>query len=180
MVAARRRATIGAIAVGILQLGTPGGEPAIVTDMPAGPPTAPASTPPAAPPAAPTIASAAAPPAATTPARADDAARDEATARAGSTAKRETAGTGAAASSVPAPSALGKLAAGSAAEAGPAAGAQPRAPLPVADWIALIRKLRAEGRIDEAATELAAFRRAHQDGERLLPEDLRDWRPAEK
>ncbi len=51
------------------------------------------------------------------------------------------------------------------------------APLPVADWIALIRKLRAEGRSDDAARELAAFRKAYPDDLRLLPEDLRDWRP---
>lgn len=83
----------------------------------------------------------------------------------------------AAGSPAPAP---GRLAAGPAAEQGTAVRAQQGAPLPVADWIALIRKLRAEGRVDQAARELAAFRRAHPDHERLLPEDLRDWRPAEK
>jgi hypothetical protein len=55
-----------------------------------------------------------------------------------------------------------------------------RAPLPVAEWIALIRSLRAEGKADAAATELRAFRAAHADHERLLPPDLRDWRPPEK
>jgi hypothetical protein len=55
-----------------------------------------------------------------------------------------------------------------------------RAPLPVADWIALIRRLRAEGNTAEAARELAAFRSAHADHERLLPSDLRDWHPPEK
>jgi hypothetical protein len=50
--------------------------------------------------------------------------------------------------------------------------------LPVPDWIALIRKLRDENRLDEAAKELAAFRSAHPDHERLLPPDLRDWKPA--
>jgi hypothetical protein len=50
--------------------------------------------------------------------------------------------------------------------------------LPVPDWIALIRKLRDENKLDEAAKELAAFRSAHPDHERLLPPDLRDWKPA--
>jgi len=50
--------------------------------------------------------------------------------------------------------------------------------LPVPDWIALIRKLRDENRLNEAAKELAAFRSAHPDHERLLPPDLRDWKPA--
>lgn len=54
-----------------------------------------------------------------------------------------------------------------------------RAPLATADWIALIRRLRAEGRIDEAARELAAFRAAHPDHARELPPDLRDWRAAD-
>lgn len=50
--------------------------------------------------------------------------------------------------------------------------------LPVAEWIALIRRLRDEGRTDEAAKELAAFRDAYADHGRLLPPDLRDWKPA--
>jgi hypothetical protein len=50
--------------------------------------------------------------------------------------------------------------------------------LPVPDWIVLIRRLRDEGRTDEAAKELAAFREAYADHERLLPPDLRDWKPA--
>jgi len=58
--------------------------------------------------------------------------------------------------------------------------ARDRAPLPVADWIALIRRLRDEGKSDEAGKELAAFRAAHADHQRLLPPDLRDWRPPEK
>ena len=58
--------------------------------------------------------------------------------------------------------------------------AKDRKPLPVADWIALIRRLRAEGNQREAAKELAAFRATHPDHEKLLPPDLRDWRPAEK
>ncbi len=56
------------------------------------------------------------------------------------------------------------------------------APLSVPDWIALIRRLRAEGRTEEAAKEIAAFRAAHPDldPERLLAEDPRAARPAEK
>ena len=49
--------------------------------------------------------------------------------------------------------------------------------LPVPDWIALIRKLRDAGNTAEAVRELAAFRSAHPDHARLLPPDLRDWRP---
>jgi hypothetical protein len=62
----------------------------------------------------------------------------------------------------------------------PTTSASPGAPptLAVPDWVALIRKLRDEGRTDEAAKELAAFRAAHPDHERLLPPDLRDWKPA--
>jgi hypothetical protein len=55
-----------------------------------------------------------------------------------------------------------------------------RPPLPVADWIALIRRLRDEGNVSAAAAELAAFRAAHADHEKLLPPDLRDWRPPQK
>jgi hypothetical protein len=93
-------------------------------------------------------------------------------ARPDATARREMAG----GTTAPSPAA-GKLAAEPAVDAASAARAQQRPPLPVADWIALIRKLRAEGRVDEAARELAAFRRVHPDHLRLLPEDLRDWRP---
>jgi hypothetical protein len=75
---------------------------------------------------------------------------------------------------------LGKLSAGAAADAGTATRALQHAPLPVAEWLALIRKLRADGRVDDAARELAAFRLAHPDEARRLPDDLRDWRPAEK
>jgi len=73
------------------------------------------------------------------------------------------------------------MAAGSSAESGPdEARAKSRTPLPVPDWIALIRRLRTEGRDAEAAKEIAAFRAAHADHEKLLPPDLRDWRPLEK
>jgi hypothetical protein len=54
------------------------------------------------------------------------------------------------------------------------------AQLPAADWIALIRRLRDEGRNDEAAKELAAFRDAYPDHQQRLPPDLRDWRAPEK
>ena len=53
--------------------------------------------------------------------------------------------------------------------------AQPK--LAVADWIALIRRLRDEGKTEDAAKELTAFRAAYPDHEKLLPPDLRDWKP---
>jgi hypothetical protein len=53
--------------------------------------------------------------------------------------------------------------------------AQPRT---VGEWIRLIRRLKAEGRNDLAAKELAAFRNRYQDrADALLPADLRDARP---
>jgi len=58
--------------------------------------------------------------------------------------------------------------------------AQERAPLAVADWISLIRKLVTDGRDDDVALELKAFRFAHPDADTLLPPDLRDWRPASR
>ena len=51
-----------------------------------------------------------------------------------------------------------------------------RVALPVADWIALIRRLRDEGKIEQATKELTAFREAHANADQLLPPDLRDWR----
>lgn len=75
------------------------------------------------------------------------------------------------------PPPVGKTAAAGAAEQ---ARLKDRAPLPIPDWIALIRRLRDEGKTADAERELAAFRAAHADHERLLPPDLRDWRPAEK
>ncbi len=41
--------------------------------------------------------------------------------------------------------------------------------------IATMRRLRAEGRFDEAVKELAAFRAAHADADARLPPDLRAW-----
>jgi hypothetical protein len=85
------------------------------------------------------------------------------------------------ASGAAAPAPLAKMAAGPAADTGNSdARIKDRAPLPIADWIALIRRLRDEGNRAEAAKELAAFRAAHIDHEKLLPPDLRDWRPPEK
>ncbi len=79
------------------------------------------------------------------------------------------------------PTPLAKMPAGRGADAGAdEVSAKDRAPLPVADWIVLIRRLRDEGKPADAAKELAAFRRAHADHEKLLPPDLRDWRPPEK
>jgi hypothetical protein len=54
------------------------------------------------------------------------------------------------------------------------------AEMPVADWIALIRKLRDAGNTAEGVRELAAFRHVHPDHARLLPPDLRDWQPPGK
>jgi len=57
--------------------------------------------------------------------------------------------------------------------------AKERAAMPVADWIALMRRLRDEQRFDELAKELAAFRSLHADANTLLPPDLREAaRPA--
>jgi len=83
------------------------------------------------------------------------------------------------ASAQPAP--LAKMAAGRAADArADEARAKDRAPLPVPEWIALIRRLRDEGKSADAAKELAAFRAAHADHDKLLPSDLRDWRAPDK
>ena len=70
-----------------------------------------------------------------------------------------------------------KASAASQSERGVPTEARPR--LPVAEWVALIRRLRDEGRVDDAAKELAAFRAAYADHERRLPPDLRDWKPPE-
>jgi hypothetical protein len=51
-------------------------------------------------------------------------------------------------------------------------------PHTVDEWILLIRRLKAEGRNDLAAKELAAFRtRYQQRADALLPADLRDIKP---
>ena len=85
-------------------------------------------------------------------------------------------GTQESASTQPAP--LAKMAAGRTADArADEARAKDRGPLPVTEWIALIRRLRDEGKSADAAKELAAFRVAHADHEKLLPSDVRDWRP---
>ncbi len=84
-------------------------------------------------------------------------------------------------SAVARPTPLAKMAAGRAADAGAdEARVKDRGPLPVAEWIVLIRRLRDEGKSADAAKELAAFRAAHADHEKLLPPDLRNWRPREK
>jgi len=68
------------------------------------------------------------------------------------------------------PSALGKV------MPAPATGARTaeRAPLPVAEWIALIRKLRSEGRTAELTREVAAFRAAYPDQQHLLADEPSD------
>ena len=154
-------ATVAAIAVGVLQLttseqlGAPAPDKTVVTDMPA--PAAAAAPPPTG--------------------------QVATSALAGQiTAPAPSATAAAAAESVSArPAPLAKTAAGRAAESG--AGetrAKDQAPLPVVDWIALIRRLRDEGKSADAAKELAAFRAAHLDHEKLLPPDLRDWRPPDR
>jgi hypothetical protein len=81
-------------------------------------------------------------------------------------------------STAPRRAAVAKVSGGGAADNGAdRLRASERAALPVAEWVALIRRLRAEGKTADAARELAAFRVAHADHERLLPPDLRDWRP---
>ena len=79
------------------------------------------------------------------------------------------------------PAPLAKTAAGRATDSAlDEARTKDRAPLPVADWIALIRRLRDGGKSADAAKELAAFRAAYVDHEKLLPPDLRDWRPPQQ
>lgn len=56
--------------------------------------------------------------------------------------------------------------------------AKDAAPRPAAEWIKLIRRLRAEGKSAEAAKELAAFRAAYKErADALLPADLRETKP---
>ena len=94
--------------------------------------------------------------------------------------------TGAPVAQSPAPAPMRRLQSagapmGAAANAADASGgerAKVQPKLAVPDWIALIRKLRDEGRTDDAAKELAAFRAAYPNHEQLLPPDLRDWKPA--
>jgi hypothetical protein len=43
------------------------------------------------------------------------------------------------------------------------------------EFIARIRRMRSEGKMEEAAQELAAFRAAFADADARLPSDLREW-----
>jgi hypothetical protein len=43
------------------------------------------------------------------------------------------------------------------------------------EFVARIRRLRSEGKMEEAAQELAAFRTAFADADARLPSDLREW-----
>ncbi len=43
------------------------------------------------------------------------------------------------------------------------------------EFVARIRRLRSEGKMEEAAQELAAFRAAFADADARLPSDLREW-----
>jgi hypothetical protein len=56
--------------------------------------------------------------------------------------------------------------------------AKDAAPRPADEWIKLIRRLKSEGRNEEAAKELVAFRAAYKDrSDALLPADLREAKP---
>lgn len=81
-------------------------------------------------------------------------------------AARSPAGAGDAAGTLraPAPASLAKL----------SISTQAKARDPVA-WIARIRKLREDGRIEEAQMELREFRAAFGDAEHRLPPELRTW-----
>ncbi len=70
------------------------------------------------------------------------------------------------------PAALGKVMTAPGAGARADERARAAASLPLADWLALIRKLRAEGRTDELNREIAAFRAAHPDAEQQLVDTL--------
>ena len=205
-------ATIGAVAVGVLQVigpdagrDLPADGPAVVSDMPTYPavpkdatvqrePSAAAVAPSqvvpsqVAPPqggphkVAPAAVPAPSPP---PPAPAPAAPRDAAAMRdqvaepfpAGSAAPM--AGRAAELSAAPSPARQSAAAMAGAAKSERSAA---QAPLSVPDWIALIRRLRVEGRNEEATKEIAAFRAAHLDldPERLLAEGPRAARPAEK
>jgi hypothetical protein len=70
-----------------------------------------------------------------------------------------------------APTALAKVAADS-------ERAKDAAPRPADEWIKLIRRLKSEGRNEEATKELAAFRAAYKGrSDALLPADLREAKP---
>jgi hypothetical protein len=188
-------ATIGAVAVGVLQVigpdagrDLPAGGPAVVSDMPAEASAPSKSAAPVQPPA-PRVETAAAPPArpsspaerAATPAPARDAApmRDQVAEPFPAGSAAPMAKRAAELSAVPSPA---RPSAGAIAGAAKVERSAAPAPLSVSDWIALIRRLRSEGRDEEAAKEIAAFRAAHPDldPERLLAEDPRAARPAEK
>lgn len=173
-------ATIGAIAFGLLQLEPPGnGGPAVVSDMPA------------------TATQSARAPAATATnetslasGAAEGAAREESVPRA-PIAPPPTAASGVANGTALPPVVRGesdRISAHESSEATKASAAsgvgktgqarpQNGAHLPADEWIALIRRLRSEGKADLAARELAAFRAAYPDHEQRLPPDLRVWRP---
>jgi hypothetical protein len=183
-------ATVAAIAVGVLQLTTPDqiGAPVvdttIVSDMPA-PASRPAPQMPTTPSRSeePKSEAGSALPAEQAPTRADSP-RQTPAPESRAPAKRELASEKTSAMAEPFPAAPpppAKMAAGRTADArADEAGVKYRAPLPVPEWIALIRRLRDEGKSADAAKELAAFRAAHADHDKLLPPDLRDWRPPEK
>ena len=167
-------APTGASAEAARRDGTPQPFPAI-TEMPSGKPAPPVADSPGAvpvPPPAPRAAPLAASPAASgaaLPSPATNAAPTPApTAKLG--AAREQADR----ASVPRTSDLAEGAAGANRSRGELG--QRAAELPVPEWIALIRRLRDEGKLADVNRELKAFRTAHPDHSTLLPPDLRDWR----
>lgn len=74
----------------------------------------------------------------------------------------------------PAPATAPASAAGAAAEGKVAAGrAYSRADLPPDQWLARIEELRRQGKLEEARTSLAEFRKRYPDCE--LPASLKNW-----
>lgn len=159
-------ASIGAVAFGLLQVigpqsaDVPLAERAVVSDVPM---QSLPSAPPAARPALeqarvapPMPATAPEPAPSAPPALAQDAA-----------APREAMGKAAVGGVAPAPAAAAPATALRA-----EAQRKSTAPLPVDEWLARIRKLRAEGRTDELAREIAAFRAAYPGEEKRLQDEL--------
>jgi hypothetical protein len=73
--------------------------------------------------------------------------------------------------------AAGRLADSGSPNAAPAKAAKD-AVRPVDEWVKLIRRLRYEGNVAEAAKQLALFRDAYKDrADALLPSDLRSTAP---
>ena len=52
---------------------------------------------------------------------------------------------------------------------------EPKVSPAVAEWIARLRKLRDEGKLEQARKEWPEFRDAHPEALQQLPPDLREW-----